>query len=76
MTKESQTEYLNNFNRNQLIKMVVECTENIDLKDSRIEELEYSLKECLDGVEELNGEFQDGWGIVIERAKQLLNDST
>lgn len=30
------------------------------------------LKELIEGVEELNGEFQEGWDKVIERGNQLL----
>lgn len=36
-------------------------------------ELLTSLIECLEGVEELNDEFQEGWDEVIERAKQVIN---
>jgi len=31
-----------------------------------------SLIECLEGVKELNGEYQDGWDDVIERAEQVI----
>lgn len=31
-----------------------------------------SLMECLEGVKELNGEYQDGWDDVIERAEQII----
>lgn len=35
-------------------------------------ELLESLIECLEGVKELNGEYQDGWDDVIERAEQVI----
>lgn len=40
----------------------------------RLKQLEESLKECLEGVKELNGEYQDGWDDVINRAEKLLNE--
>lgn len=36
------------------------------------EELVEVLKECLEGVEELNAEYQEGWDSTIEQAKQLI----
>lgn len=36
-------------------------------------ELLDSLIECLEGVEELNGEYQEGWDLVIEKAKRAIN---
>lgn len=32
-----------------------------------------ALKECLEGVEKLNDDFQDGWDEVIEKAKVAIN---
>lgn len=39
-------------------------------------ELLDSLIECLEGVEELNGEYQEGWDLVIEKAKLAINKAT
>jgi len=39
-------------------------------------ELLNSLKECLEGVNELNGEYQEGWDNVIETAQQAIKKAT
>ncbi len=35
-------------------------------------ELIEALEECLEGVRELNGEYQEGWGNTIEKAEKAL----
>lgn len=34
------------------------------------------IEELLEGVKELNGEFQSGWDDVIQRAEKFLNSKT
>lgn len=53
-------------------KLQSHCIENTDLIASAPELLE-ALIECLEGVHELNDEFQDGWDEVIEKAERVIN---
>lgn len=39
-------------------------------------ELLDALMECLEGVKELNGEYQDGWDTVIEKASLIIKKAT
>ena len=39
-------------------------------------ELLEALIECLEGVKELNGEYQDGWDDVIEKASLIIKKAT
>lgn len=47
-----------------------ETNELLKLQEEN-ENLREILKECLEGVEELQ-EYQDGWEDVIERAEEIL----
>lgn len=40
------------------------------------DELTKSLIECLDGVLELNGEFQESWDDVIKKAQSIIAKTT
>lgn len=35
-----------------------------------------SLIECLEGVKELNGEYQGGWDAIIEKAESAIKKAT
>lgn len=41
-----------------------------------VPELLEALIECLEGVKELNGEYQDGWDDVIEKASLIIKKAT
>lgn len=38
----------------------------------KIQEQIKVIKEMIEGLEELNGEFQDGWQPVISKGKEML----
>lgn len=40
----------------------------------KIKDLEKLLKKLLEAVQELNGEYQEGWDDVIEETEALLKD--
>jgi len=55
--------------------MFKETTANAKLISAAPELLE-ALIECLDGVQELNGEYQDGWDEVINKTKAAIKKAT
>lgn len=40
---------------------------------SEKQEILNSLKKCLEGVEELNNEYQSGWDFIIEETNNIIN---
>lgn len=56
---------------------IIELFSQVGKEKEKLEEINAelleALKECLEGVEELNGEYQEGWDEVINKAKAAIS---
>lgn len=56
---------------------IIELFSKVGKEKEKLEEINAelleALKECLEGVEELNGEYQEGWDEVINKAKAAIS---
>lgn len=67
------TPFYNGINLQDCDKVGIETAYANSILMASAPDLLKSLQECLEGVEELNNDYQEGWDEVIEKAKSAIN---
>lgn len=82
VTKVQYSYVIQSSNGDTICKMLRDDSDNVITEGANAKliaaapELLEALIECLGGVKELNGEFQEGWDETIEKAENAINKAT